>query len=313
MPLFAAIGRAHVSIGVVDKESHPAGQERPAATARYLRPASIADALQCLADGPRRIVAGCTDVFPAQVGKRLSDPVLDLTGLRDARGIREESDHWRIGALTTWHDIAEAALPPAFNGLQSAARQIGGVQIQNTGTLGGNLCNASPAADGVPALLILDAQLELRALSGIRQLPLAAFILGNRQTALRSDEILTAIRVPKTACAGRSTFLKLGSRAYQVISIVMVAARLDASAGGSVTAAAIAVGACSPVARRLPELEAALIGTPCVSDQLRAIVRPEHLHPLAPIADVRASADYRREAALILVRRALSSFGIGAP
>lgn len=299
-------------MAAVDSEAHPPRQE-PVAAAPYRRPASIAEALHCLAEGPRRIVAGCTDVLPAHVGKILNDPVLDLTGLRDARGIREESDHWRIGALTTWRDIAEAALPPAFNGLQSAARQIGGVQIQNTGTLGGNLCNASPAADGVPALMILDAQLELRALSGTRQLPLAAFILGNRQKALRADEILTAICVPKTACTGRSTFLKLGSRAYQVISIVMVAARLDASADGSVTAAAIAVGACSPVARRLPELEAELLREPCRSDRLSAIARPAHLHALAPIADVRATAEYRREAALILVRRALSSLGANAP
>lgn len=300
-------------MGLVEKESHSARQERPAAAARYLRPASIADALQCLADGPRRIVAGCTDVLPAQVGKQLAEPVLDLSGLKDARGIREETDHWRIGALTSWHAIGEAALPPAFNAVQSAARQIGGVQIQNTGTLGGNLCNASPAADGVPALMVLDAEVELCALSGTRHLPLASFIIGNRQTALRADEILTAIRVPKTACTGRSSFLKLGSRAYQVISIVMVAARLDVAADGSVAAAAIAIGACSPVACRLPALEAALLGVPCVGDRLRASVRPEHLHPLAPIGDVRASADYRREAALILVRRALSSLGTGAP
>lgn len=299
-------------MAAVDSEAHPP-REEPAPAAAYLRPASIADALHCLADGPRRIVAGCTDVFPAHVGKRVAEPVLDLSGLKDARGIREERDHWRIGALTTWRGIAEAALPPAFNALQNAARQVGGVQIQNAGTLGGNLCNASPAADGVPALLILDAEVELRALSGTRYLPLAAFILGTRQTALRADEILTAIRVPKAACTGRSSFLKLGSRAYQVISIVMVAARLDVAADGSVAAAAIAVGACSPVARRLPALEAALIGTPCVGDRLSAIAHPEHLHPLAPIGDVRATAEYRREAALALIRRALSSLGTGAP
>lgn len=301
-----------MGIGVVDSEAHPPHRQ-PATAAPYRRPASIADALRCLADGPRRIVAGCTDVLPAQIGKGVNSPVLDLTGLHEARGIREETDHWRIGALTTWRDIAEAALPPAFHALQSASRQIGGVQIQNAGTLGGNLCNASPAADGVPALLILDAQLELRALSGTRQLPLAAFILGNRQTALRADEILTTIRVPKTACVGRSTFLKLGARAYQVISIVMVAARLEVAPDGSVVAAAVAVGACAPVARRLPELEAALIGTPCVGHRLGAVVRPEHLHPLAPIADVRATAEYRREAALILVRRALASLGTAKP
>lgn len=299
-------------MGVVDNEAHPLGRE-PAATAPYVRPAAIEDALRHLADGPRRIVAGCTDVFPAQVGKLLVAPVLDLSGLKDGRGIREESDHWRIGALTTWQDIAAAALPPAFNALQSAARQIGGVQIQNTATLGGNLCNASPAADGVPALLILDAEVELRSLCATRQLALAEFITGNRKTALRADEILTAIRVPKSACGGRSTFLKLGSRAYQVISIVMVAARVDGAADGHIATAAVAVGACSPVARRLPELEAALVGASCAGGRLGAIVRTEHLRSLAPIGDVRASADYRREAALILVRRALASLSAGTP
>jgi CO/xanthine dehydrogenase FAD-binding subunit len=299
-------------MAAVDSEAHPPRQE-PVTAAPYLRPALIADALRCLADGPRRIVAGCTDVFPAQVGKLVNGPVLDLTGLHDARGIREEADHWRIGALATWHDIAEASLPPAFHALQRAARQIGGVQIQNAGTLGGNLCNASPAADGVPALMILDAEVELRSLAATRRLALTDLILGNRQTALRADEILTAILVPKMACAGRSTFLKLGSRAYQVISIVMVAARVDVAADGRVVAAAIVVGACSPVARRLPQLEAALIGEACGRGRLSEIVQPWHLEALAPISDVRATAEYRREAALILIRRALSDFRAGAP
>lgn len=299
-------------MGVVDSEAHRLHRE-PAAP--YVRPASIEDALRYLADGPRRIVAGCTDVYPAHVGKRLAEPVLDLSGLNEARGIREERDHWRIGALTTWHEIAAAALPPAFNALQMAAGQIGGVQIQNRGTLGGNLCNASPAADGVPPLLILDAEVELRALVATRRLALADFITGNRQTARREDEILSAIRVPKSACRGRSTFLKLGSRAYQVISIVMVAARLDVAADARIAAAAVAVGACSPVALRLPELEALLLGAPCVGAQLNAIAEAQHLRPLAPISDVRASAGYRRAAALILLRRALASVGagVGAP
>ena len=135
------------------------------------------------------------------------------------------------------------------------------MQIQNAGTIGGNLCNASPAADGVPPLLALDAEVELASAAGTRRLPLAAFLHGPRRTARRPDELLTAVLIPAAATEGRSAFLKLGARRYLVISIAMVAARL-ATADGRVTAAALAVGACGPVATRLPAVEAALVGHP---------------------------------------------------
>ena len=126
------------------------------------------------------------------------------------------------------------------------------MQIQNTGTIAGNLCNASPAADGAPPLLILDAEVELRSVEIARHVPLGEFILGNRKTALRADELMTAIRVPISAVEGQSASLKLGARRYLVISIAMVAARVVTADDGTIRKAAIAVGSCSAVAQRLP-------------------------------------------------------------
>ena len=169
--------------------------------------------------------------------------------------------------------------------------------------MAGNLCNASPAADGVPPLLALDCEVELASTAGRRRLPLSDFILGNRSTVRRPDELLVALWIPKPRQAARSTFLKLGARSYLVISIVMVAATLEVQ-DGKVTAARLAVGSCSAAAQRLPDLEAMLRGKPCDSS-LAAAVAADHLALLSPIDDVRGSADYRRDTALTLVRRAL--------
>lgn len=206
-----------------------------------------------------------------------------------------------IPALATWSDLAATTVHPLFDGLRQAALQIGGRQIQNAGTLVGNVCNASPAADGIPALLALDAAVELASLGGCRRVPLQAFILGPRRTARRPDELVTGVSFP--ARPGQSRFLKLGGRAYLVISIAMVAITLDTDAAGCVTQAGVAVGACGPVAQRLPALEAALLG----QRPAPALVRPEHLAPLSPIDDVRASAAYRLEAVQTLLRRALTA------
>ena len=279
---------------------------REAGERRYARPDNLAEALSLRGRGAQ-IIAGGTDFYPVRVGRPLYDRdvacVLDLTALRDLKGIGEQGDFHRIGALTSWTAIAEAALPAQFDGLRAAAREIGGRQIQNRGTIGGNLCNASPAADGVPALLALGAELELLSAAGTRRLALEDFILGPRRIALRPDEILAAILVPKPKGQGMGAFWKLGARKYLVISIVMAAGCLDL-VDGRIASARIAIGACSPVARRLPKLEAALRGQRPNAD-LAAIATSEHVADLAPIDDVRASADYRAEAALTVLRRLL--------
>lgn len=279
--------------------------------AAYLRPTSIDAALRALAARPLLVLAGGTDFYPARVGRPLDEDVLDITAIASLRGIADAGDHWRIGATTTWTDLVESDTPPLFDGLKRAAREVGGAQIQNAGTIAGNLCNASPAADGVPPLLSLDAVVELASANGETAVPLADFVLGNRRTRRAPGELVTAIRVPKPrARRAAAYFIKLGARRYLVISIVMVAAAIECDEDGRVTRAGIAIGACSEVARRLPELEAALLGHN-VDATLGDRVTPRHLAALAPIDDVRASAEYRAEAALTVVRRALAELGAG--
>ncbi len=273
----------------------------------YLRPERLEDAVAALRDGAWTLLAGGTDHYPARVTAQRPEDILDITGLTGLRGIADAGDHFRIGALTRWSDIAEGDLPPCFDGLRRAAREVGGMQIQNRATLAGNLCNASPAADGVPPLLTLDASVELASAEGVRTLPLSEFILGNRKTARRPDELMTAILVPKPAYPARSAFLKLGARKYLVISITMVAGLLEVK-DGRVAAARIAVGACSAVAQRLPALEAALVGQ-TAGPGLAGLAAEEHLAGLAPIDDIRADAGYRQDAALVLVKRCLAELG----
>jgi len=277
---------------------------------RYAKPTSLNDALALLGNGDWKLLAGGTDFYPALGSKPLRQDVLDINGLDDLRGISTTDSHMLIGARTTWTDILRAELPSSFDGLKQAAREVGSVQIQYCGTVAGNLCNASPAADGVPPLLTLDAEVELRSMRGCRALPLSDFILGNRKTALAQDELLTGIRIPKPATNGASAFLKLGARRYLVISIAMVAARLVADEG-KIRSAAVAVGSCSAVAQRLSTLEHALIGLP-LGPALAEAAMAAKLDELSPIDDVRGSADYRREAARELVARTLLAACDGA-
>jgi CO/xanthine dehydrogenase FAD-binding subunit len=278
----------------------------------YLRPDRLEDALAILATEPARlVVAGGTDVYPAHASRPIDRPVLDITALPGLREVTADAEGWRIPALTTWTDVAQAELPPELDALRAAARTIGGRQIQNTGTLCGNVVNASPASDGLPNLLALDASVEVASADGERIVSIADFVRGSRQTDLRTGELVTGLRIPRvtggdagTAGEARSTFLKLGSRAYLVISIVAVAAVLVVD-GGVVVDARVAVGACSPVARRLRGLERELRGRRA-GPSLATVPAMEHLSPLAPIDDIRGTADYRWDAALTLVRRAIA-------
>lgn len=264
------------------------------------RPATVEEALSLLSQGGR-VLAGGTDLYPALRDGPVPDGMVDVTGVAAMKGIVREGTGWRIGAATTWTEVLRADLPPAFDGLRLAAREVGSVQIQNTGTVAGNLCNASPAADGVPALLTLGASVEVQGAGGTRRLPLQVFIRGPRDTALRPGELVTALHLPELR--GQGAFLKLGARRYLVISIAMVAARVALEAG-RIAEAAVAVGACSPVALRLTGLEAALTGAP--PGEIAAHVAQADLSALTPIDDVRASAAYRGDAVRALIARTLT-------
>ena len=280
----------------------------------YLRPANLDDALGTLGDRPFRILAGGTDVYPADaaavgwghagIDHPGSAPTMDITALHELSGIRRLADRIEIGALVTWTEAIESELPAWFDCVRLAAREVGGRQIQNRGTIAGNLCNASPAADGVPALLVLNARVRLQRRGGRRELSLEEFITGNRRTCLQPGELMTAIVIPSPAAVSRSTFLKLGTRRYLVISIAMVAAWM-ALRDGRVRDVRLAVGACSEVAQRLTGLETRLRGAQATDAP--NMVRDGDFAPLSPLDDVRASAPFRMHGARVLVRRALDA------
>jgi CO/xanthine dehydrogenase FAD-binding subunit len=273
--------------------------------ASYIRPRTLDEAMALLAAGEAQILSGGTDFYPALGDRVVRGPVVDVSGLGELRGVSTDADYFHIGGLTTWSEIIRTPLPRCFDALKSAAREVGGVQIQNRGTVAGNLCNASPAADGVPPLLALDAEVELVSNVGVRRLPLGDFIVGNRKTQRKADELLATVLVPRALENAASTFVKLGARRYLVISISMVAVVLLVS-DRRILEARVAVGSCSAMARRLRALESDLVGA-SVRDGLGEVVGPEHLAPLSPIDDVRATSEYRMDASLRLVQRALNS------
>ena len=275
---------------------------------RYAQPTSVKEAVELLATDGWVMLAGGTDFYPGLGEGPVSAPVLDLSRIDALEGISRDDclAGWRIGALATWTQLVRADfLPRSFDCLKQAALEVGSVQIQNRATIVGNICNASPAADGVPALLVMDAQVELASAQTTRRLALSEFLQGNRQTARRAEEMVTGIFIPDTGAQGASAFFKLGSRRYLVISIAMVAARLELDDTGLVKTAAVSVGACSVVAQRLPDLEDDLIGTSPADVQ--SVPEARHLECLSPIDDVRAPAGYRLEAALEGMRRALAA------
>lgn len=272
----------------------------------FVRAETLAGALACLARGRFEVLCGGTDFYPANVERTIDEDILDISGLKALRVIEPLADGWRIGAAASWSEIQKARLPRWFDALQMAARTIGGPQIQNTGSVGGNVCNASPAADGIVALLALDARVLLESSTRRRELPLTEFLQGNRQTLRRADELVTGFDIPGRSVRARSNFTKLGHRRYLVISVAMVACLIDLDAQDRISWASVAVGSCSLTAQRLAGLEARLIGQK-VTDPIGECVEEGDWASLTPRDDIRGSAAYRQGAVATLLRRSLQA------
>jgi CO/xanthine dehydrogenase FAD-binding subunit len=272
----------------------------------YVRPQKLEEAVELMSTDTWRILAGGTDIYPSIGASVVKTSFMDLTNVSSLKGFTEDQFCWKIGALATWADLLKTKLPPAFDALKQAAREIGSLQIQNRATIVGNICNASPAADGVPPLLILDASIELTSINGFREVALKDFITGNREIARDNNEIVSCIKVPKIDLGSRSVFKKLGVRKYLVISITMVALKLSIEKNRTIKRATLAVGACSAVAKRLLELEHLLEGK--TTAEARGLINDASLTDLTPITDVRATANYRKAATKILIQRSISSF-----
>jgi len=270
----------------------------------YFQPKDLPAALEWLSRNNAVIAAGCTDLLALTPNHSLSGDVLDISAIDALGGVERQADGWRIGAGVTWADLAATDLPVCFAGLQQAALQVGSCQIQAVATVGGNLCNASPAADGVVPLLTLGAEVELASVRGRRRMGVAQFITGPRQTCLAADELLVALYIPKLQARGGSAFVKLGARKYLVISIAMAAARVELEVG-KISDIAVSVGACGPVATRLPEVEQALLGgapAAAIGQVTDELVNAR----ISPIDDIRADQSYRITAAGEVVRRAIT-------
>lgn len=264
------------------------------------RASDLNDALARLAAGPNHWTpfAGGTDLMVVlETGRMPPRAFLDISRIEELRGIQVGPEHVTIGALATYTELLEnRVITTEFPLIADAARQTGAVAIQNRGTVGGNIANASPAADLPPALLAYDAEVELISIRGTRRLVYWDFHTGYKQLDLAPDELIAAVTMPRPQGVWRETYRKVGTRRAQAISKVCFAARLQVT-DGQVSAIRIALGSVAPTVMRANYAEAALIGE---SLENRVVIRTarEALEAhIEPIDDIRSSAAYRRRVA----------------
>jgi carbon-monoxide dehydrogenase medium subunit len=251
-------------------------------------------------------IAGGTDlVIQMRRGRKDPGALISLLRLQELQGISTEGARITLGGLTTHRDIERhPAFQCALFAMVEAAQVIGGHQVRNAGTVAGNLCNASPAADLLPVLLVLDADVHLSGLQGERDISIAGFLQGPGRTARTPGELLTHVSFDKPDARTGTSFLKSGRRRAMEISIVSVAASVTLDEGGGWKSARVAVGAAAPTAIRIPAVEAMLKGA--VGAQQLAQAGRDAAAAVSPLDDARASATYRRQLVETLVQRALA-------
>jgi CO/xanthine dehydrogenase FAD-binding subunit len=256
-----------------------------------VQPRALDEALAMLREAPLVPIAGSTDLYVGlNFGTLATQHFLDLNKLDELRGIDLRDDQLVIGAMTSFTTIMRSAIVrERLPMLVQAASQIGGVQIQNRGTLGGNIANGSPAGDSLPVLAVADATIVLRSASGERRVPFTGFYTGYRASVLRPDELIVAVEIPRVE--GRQWFRKVGTRAAQAISKLVIAAV-------RAPAPRIAIGSVAATTIRVPRTEAALAAGAGIDEAVNVLDSE-----ISPIDDVRSSADYRRQVAANLLRR----------
>jgi CO/xanthine dehydrogenase FAD-binding subunit len=273
----------------------------------YLAPSSIADAVSALraSGGAARLMAGGTDLLVQMRGGRAKPKVvIDLKRIPGLTGIREEGGGFVIGAATSGAALGEhEALKAAWPGLVEAANLIGSTQVQGRASLGGNLCNASPAADSVPALIAADAVCIVEGPGGARELPVDKVQAGPGKTTLTADEILVAFRLPARPARSGDAYLRLIPRTEMDIAVVGAGVSLTLDASGVCTAARVSVGAVAPTCLLVEAAGAAVVGT-TLDEAALAKLEATVAAACKPISDKRGTAEYRTKVAAVLARRA---------
>lgn len=280
-------------------------------TLEVLRPRDLTQALRMMqeANGERPVpLAGATDLFVSlNAGAAAGGRFIDLWPLAELRGIRAGRDGVTLGALTTFRAMREhQALAARFPALIAAAAEIGGRQIQSRATVGGNIANASPAADSVPPLMALEATVHVRSQRGARSIPLAALFRGYRELDLAPDELIVSVTLPYPPARARQFFRKVGTRRAQSIAKVVMAGVLRLGRSGRVDHVRVAIGSVAPVTLRARATEEALLGAPpapAATERARAALLGE----IAPIDDIRSDRTYRRAVAGNLLAQFLRS------
>jgi CO/xanthine dehydrogenase FAD-binding subunit len=266
-------------------------------------PRSLDDVLSLLANEPGvwKPFAGGTDLMVLlEAGKLTHRNYINIWHLAELRGIDVTDDHVTLGALTTYTDVqAHPVLRAEFPMLCQAAGETGGLAIQNRGTLGGNIVNASPAADSPPALLAYDAEVELVSTQGSRWLPYQGFHTGYKQMLIRPDELLTRIRMPRNTANATHYYRKVGTRKAQAISKVCFAATAQTS-NGHIDDVRLAVGSVAPIVVRCVQAENALKAQK-PDDVTVKSAQASLLREISPIDDIRSTANYRLRVALNLL------------
>lgn len=282
---------------------HQAGMSIPA----YTAPATLDDALGIKKErgAEARVIAGGTDLILRMRDKVFSPSVLiDLRRL-SLDGIALSDNELRLGAFVSLSQVLESAdIERLFPALPAGCREFAAPPIRNRATLGGNIVNASPAADLVPPLIAYDASIVLSSSDGERVLPLLEFFVGPGKSVMEPDEILTEIRLPMMPPCSAATFIKLGQRRSMAISQVNLTTRLGIDESGAVSEARIVLGSVAPVPMRAVAAEEFLLGKE-LSEELLNGAAQKAREEVTPISDVRASHSYRLEMTEVLVRRAL--------
>ena len=281
-------------------------QVRYACPRRYVGATSVDQALDLLAANPgARIVAGGTDLLLEidRGARRDVELLIDVSRIAEARQIRIDEDAAALGPMVTHNDVVrDALLVKRALPLAQACWEVGSPQLRNRATIAGNLITASPANDTISPLLALGAKVELSSLGGVRVVPVEAFITGFRTTCLQPDEMITRVLVPLLRPNQRGIYVKLGNRCAQAISVVHVAIVVSFDESENVIDARIALGSVAPTVVLAPLASSALIGHPLRSETIGAAAQLAS-ESVTPIGDVRATADYRQDTIVVVVRR----------
>jgi xanthine dehydrogenase iron-sulfur cluster and FAD-binding subunit A len=301
--IFESIEKAALEIDTPKPASQQRGQLRA--------PKSLSEALAILSERGKslKVIAGGTDLMVLMNAHQLGgEEFLDIWGIAELRGIRDEGDYLKIGALTTYTDLIKSPLIQRhIPVLVEASRTVGAVQIQNRGTIGGNVVNASPAGDTLPVLAAFDAEIEIGSARGVRIARFNEFYTGYRQTTLVPDELVLAIRIAKLREGERAAFYKVGTRRAQAISKVVMAlrARID---GNRVDSIGIGIGSVAPTVIRAACTENLLNGSPLTAALIER-ARQEISLEVKPISDLRSTERYRRWVTGSLLGRFLEGLG----